>query len=160
MLNSNQSFANTHPQWRRDIRIVELDMLRQHEEVDPMHLFRLKGEIELDGVLKFAIAVDADTNIILDGQHRVDALRRLSCTRVPVVFINYSSPEIVVHAWRRAEAYSKEDVRRAGFSQEKFPPTTTKHMIRICSRLWHISAIEDRVDIPLEKLRGENGACC
>ncbi len=140
-------------EWVLNVQIVELNKLRHHEEVDTMHLKELKEEIKSDGILKFAIAVDVDTNTILDGEHRFNALLELACKKIPVVFVDYDSPEIKVQAWRRGEEYSKEDVREAGFSKQKLPPTTTKHMVSICSRLRHISVIEKKVNVPLEKLR-------
>lgn len=140
-------------------QLVELNKLRQHEEADPMHLKELKEEIRSDGILKLAIAVDINTNIILDGEHRFNALKELGCKRIPVVFVDYNSPDIKVQAWRKGEQLTKKDVIKAGFSEKKLPPMTTKHMVKTCNRLRHISAIEKRTDIPLEKLRGDINDC-
>ena len=141
---------------RLDTQLIELGVLKQHEEVDPAHLRELKKEIESDKILKFAIAVDKNTNIILDGEHRFNALRELGCTKVPVIFLDYGSPYIEVQAWRNGERVTKKDVLEAGLSGKKLPPKTSEHMIRICNTLRHISAVERRVNIPLEKLRGNN----
>jgi ParB-like chromosome segregation protein Spo0J len=135
-----------------DAQLIELSKLKQHEEVDPAHLKELK-EIETDKILKFAIAVDKNTNIILDGEHRFNALKELGCTKVPVIFVDYSSQDIEVRAWRNNERVTKKDVIEAGLSRKKLPPKTSEHIIRICNTFKHISAIEKRVDIPLEKLR-------
>ena len=135
-----------------NVRLVELDKLKQHEEVDQTHLEELKKEIKSDGILKIAIAVDMNTNIVLDGEHRLNALKKLGCKKVPVVFVDYHSAELRVCAWRKGEELTKKNVIEAGFSEKKLPPTTTKHMVKISDRLIHISAIEKRVDIPLEKL--------
>lgn len=140
---------------RLNTQLIELDVLKQHEEVDPAHLRELKKEIESDKILKFAIAVDKNTSIVLDGEHRFNALRELGCTKVPVTFVDYSSPDIEVQAWRNGERVTKKDVLEAGLSGKKLPPQTSQHMIRIWNTLKHISAIEKRVNIPLEKLRGD-----
>ncbi len=119
----------------------------------------LKDEIRSDGMLKLAIAVDIDTNIILDGEHRFNALKELGCGKIPVVFVDYDSPKIEIQAWRKGEQFTKKDVIEAGFSRQKLPPTTTKHMIKSFNRLRHISAIEKRVNVPLEKLRDDIDEC-
>lgn len=142
-----------------DMRLVELNMLRQHEEANSAHLRELKKEIESDKILKFAIVVDKNTNIILDGEHRFSALKELGCNKVPVVFVDYNSPSIEVYAWRNGEQLTKKDVIEAGLSQKKFPPTTSKHMIRMCNTRKHISVIEKRVNISLEKLRADVNDC-
>jgi hypothetical protein len=143
-----------------DVQLVELSTLRQHEEANAARLRELKKEIESDKILKFAIAVDKNTNVILDGEHRFNALKELGCRKVPVVFVDYDSPSIEVHAWRKGENLTKKDVIEAGLSQKKLPPSTSKHMIRMCNARMHISVIEKMVNISLEKLRVDvNGRC-
>lgn len=138
-----------------EAQLVELDKLRQHEEVDPAHLKELKEEIKSDEILKFAIVVDKNANVILDGEHRFNALKELGCRRIPVVYVDYNSPDIVVQTWRNNPHLTKKDVIEAGLSEKKLPPKTSKHMIRISGKLSHISdVVEKRVDIPLEVLRG------
>ncbi|MEM2994786.1 MAG: ParB N-terminal domain-containing protein [Candidatus Bathyarchaeia archaeon] len=137
------------------VEITELDKLKHHEMVDFARLKKLKEEIKSDGVLKLAIAVDKNTNIIIDGHHRAMALKELGCTKVPVVFFDYNSPDIEVQCWRNPENLTKEDVIKAGLSREKLPPKTSKHMIWVDGVQKHISALEKEVNIPLERLREE-----
>jgi len=135
------------------VELVKLDELKHHEEVDSTRLMKLREEIRSDGILKLAIAVNKDRNIILDGHHRVVALKDLGCAKTPVVFVDYSSPDIEVHSFRDGVHVTKEDVVKAGLSLKKLPPKTSKHMIKIDGELKHISAIEKKVDVPLEKLK-------
>ena len=141
------------------MQLAELNTLRQHEEANLNHLRELKKEIELDKILKFAIVVDKNTNIILDGEHRFNALKELGCNKVPVVFVDYNSPAIEVQAWRNGEQVTKKDVIEAGLGEKKLLPMTSKHVIRTCNTHAHISVIEKRVDISLEKLRGHPNDC-
>jgi hypothetical protein len=136
-----------------NIELVELNKLKPHEEVDPVHLQDLMEEIKSDGILKFAIAVEKDNDIILDGHHRVAALKELGCTRIPVVFVDYSSSEIEVQNQRNTMELTKEEIVKAGIEPKKLPPKTSKHLIRIDGVLKHISVIEKRVDIQLERLK-------
>jgi cysteine synthase/O-phosphoserine sulfhydrylase/cystathionine beta-synthase len=138
-----------------EVQLVELDKLRQHEEVDPAHLKELKEEIKSDKILKFAIVVDKNTNIILDGEHRFNSLKELGCRRIPVVYVDYNSPDIQVQSWRNNLHLTKKDVIEAGLGEKKLPPKTSKHMIKIGDRLLHISAIQKRTDVPLEVLRND-----
>jgi ParB-like chromosome segregation protein Spo0J len=135
-----------------EAKLIELDKLRQHEEVDPAHLKELKEEIKSDDTLKFAIVVDSNTHVILDGEHRFNALKELGCRKIPVVYIDYNLPDIEVQTWCRNPHLTKKDVIEAGLSEKKLPPKTSKHMVRIGDKLLHISALEKRVDIPLEEL--------
>ena len=107
-----------------EAQLVELDKLRQHEEVDPAHLKELKEEIKSDKILKFAIVVDKNTNVILDGEHRFNALKELGCRRIPLVYVDYNSPDIEVQTWRNNPHLTKKDVIEAGLSKKE---TSTKN---------------------------------
>jgi cysteine synthase/O-phosphoserine sulfhydrylase/cystathionine beta-synthase len=141
--------------YAKEVQLVEVDNLREHEEVDLAHLKELTEKIASDKILKFAIVVDKNTNVILDGEHRYNALKSLGCKKIPVVYVDYNSPDIEVQSWRSNQHLTKKDVIEAGLSGNKFPPATSKHMIKIGSKEMHIFAIEARVNIPLEVLRRE-----
>lgn len=136
--------------------LVELERLREHEGVSPKYLEKLKKEIESDGILKLAIAVDKNTNVILDGHHRFNALKKLGCKKIPVVFVDYASPDIAVKNGKTNKELAKNVIIQAALTQKKLPPKATHHVIRFHDGFKHISVIEKRVNIPLEKLKGAN----
>jgi ParB-like chromosome segregation protein Spo0J len=138
-----------HPQ----LTLIHIDKLNGHEEVDPYHLQSLMTEIESDGFLRMPVVVDRLTNTILDGHHRCHALRQLNCRRVPVIFINYDSCEVVVESWREGEEVTKNSVLYAALSGKRLPPKTTKHLILINDVFKHISEMEESINIPLERLK-------
>lgn len=80
---------------------MELEGLNLHEEVDPGILRPLIHEIEDDEALWCPVIVDKESMVVLDGTHRVNALRILGCKYVCVYFVDYSDPEIVVERWFR-----------------------------------------------------------
>lgn len=136
-----------------EVQFVDLEKLLQHEEFDPIYLEKLTDEIVLDRTLKVAIVVDKDTNIILDGVHRFNALKRLGCKKIPVVYVDYNSPLIEVDTWKKGLHLTKKDVVKAGLSGKKFSPKTSKHMIRNEDSKSHISTIEKEVNVPVDSLR-------
>jgi len=136
-----------------EVQFVELKKLLQHEEYDPIYLKELTDEIVLDKALKYAIVIDKDTNIILDGVHRFNALKRLGCRKVPVIYLDYNSPLIKVDTWKKGLHLTKKDVVKAGLSGKKFSPKTSKHMIRNGDNTSHISTIEKEVNVSVDSLR-------
>jgi len=135
--------------------LVDIDKLKEHEETDSEHLKELMKEIKSDGILKKPIAVDRNRNIVLDGTHRLRALKRMNIKLIPVIFVNYQSPRVKVISWRKGEKITKNAVIAASLTGKKLPPKTSKHMIEVGGRLRHISFLERRVNIPLEKLKGD-----
>ena len=137
----------------KEIVFFEIEELKEHEEIRPDYLEALKNEIMSDGILKMPIAVDKNTCIILDGHHRLHALKRLGCKKIPVVLVDYQSPEIKVIAWREGETMTKEKIIDTALSGKRMPSKTSKHMIFLNGEWKHISAIQMIIDIPLEKLK-------
>ncbi|OGI12670.1 hypothetical protein A3K64_03785 [Candidatus Micrarchaeota archaeon RBG_16_36_9] len=138
-----------------DICLMNIKDLKEHEKVESKYLERLKKLIRKDKILKKPIVVDKSTNVIIDGHFRFNSLKQLGCSKVPVFLIDYNSPEILVRTWRDNEKITKEDVLFAGLNGKKFPPKTSRNMIKIGNKLRHISFIEKRINIPLKKLRGD-----
>ena len=108
-----------------EIVLVELEGLNLHEEVDPGVLRCLLREIEDDEALWCPVIVDKESMVVLDGTHRVYALRNLGCKYVCVYFVDYSNPEIGVERWFRAipEHLHKERVEEIaeGLGMELIP---------------------------------------
>lgn len=150
-MNANAT-ARTFSRRFSEPRIVRIEDLKGHEETDPDRLNKLMKEIEADGILKKSIAVDENSNVILDGHHRLRALKELGYTKIPVKFVDYNLPDIIVHAWKEGGEVSKEMVVSTAIEGKKFPSRTTKHMVKINGKLEHISVIEKEVNIPLKKL--------
>ncbi len=138
---------------RDDIVFLSISELKEHEEIRPDHLEALKNEILSDGILKMPIAVDRSTYIILDGHHRLHALRRIGCRKIPVIMVDYQSPEICVVPWREGEVVTKEMILETALSGKRMQPKTSKHMIMIDGELKHISCIETFINVPLEELK-------
>ena len=84
------------------IAILNTSDLHLHEEIIPNLLNELARSIELDGCLKHPIIVDKRSLVVLDGMHRVAALERLGCKRIPACLVDYENSAITVGCWYRA----------------------------------------------------------
>ena len=136
-----------------DIVFIRIEELREHEEIRPNYLEELKNEILSDGILKMPIAVDRDTYIILDGHHRLHALKRIGCKKIPVILVDYQSAEIEVIPWREGEKVTKEMIIDTALTGKRMRPKTSRHMILVEGQLKHISCIETLINVPLDELK-------
>jgi len=84
-----------------DIALVETARLLLHEETIPEVLRCLTRRIRDDGVLMAPVIVDREALVVLDGMHRVEALRALGCRFTCACLVDYESPEIKVEQWCR-----------------------------------------------------------
>jgi len=86
---------------RLDISLVELDKVLPHEETIPEILQALTDRISSDSKLKAPVIVERENLVVLDGMHRLGALRRLGCRFVCACLVDYKNPEIEVDRWCR-----------------------------------------------------------
>lgn len=118
---------SAHPRFA----LVPLAELRAHERIDERDLPALVEEIRSHGELRYPIWVAAGSHVILNGHHRVAALRRLGAVRAPVWLFDYHGPTIHVDRWSPGPPISKEEIERRGLEGDLFPPKTTKHQIAV-----------------------------
>lgn len=121
-----------------------ISWLKAHEEYVEQRVAELVHHFQVRGVIDYAIVADARTGTVIDGHHRLMALRRLGAHLAPVHLIDYADPSITVHTWREEEkAPSKEEVVARAAEGRLYPPKSTRHdFVRML----------DPVDVPLTAL--------
>jgi hypothetical protein len=124
--------------------LIETAALVPHEQVDQDRLLLLVKQIARDGALYSPVMVDRSSMVILDGHHRVNALKLLGCSLTPVYLVDYRDPSIIVTQWRKDVKVSKQAVVAAGLSGRPYPPRVSRH-------LWGVPPRERPV--PLSLLR-------
>jgi len=126
--------------------IMEISELREHEAYQKDLLEKCIKMLENDGVFKVPILVDEKDLVILDGHHRVEALKRMGFTKIPVYLVDYWDEAIEVTTWAEAEIenITKDMVLEMGRGDGVFPPKTSKHKVRVKLEEHHV---------PLEELR-------
>ncbi len=113
------------------ITYVDIKKLIAHERVCHARLNVLYKQINDEGVIRRPVIVDKTTNVILDGHHRVQALRDLGAKRVPVVYVNYSDDCVRVYLRRKELLMNmiKRSVIEMALLHKPFPSKTTRHFI-------------------------------
>ncbi|MFY9717744.1 MAG: ParB N-terminal domain-containing protein [Thermoplasmata archaeon] len=111
--------------------LVPIAELRAHEEIEESDLPGLTEEMRALGQLVYPIWVAEGSHVILNGHHRVAALRRLGAVRAPAWLLDYHDPAVHVDRWSPGPPISKAEVERRARHGLLFPPKTTKHIIDI-----------------------------
>ncbi len=117
-----------------EFSLVDIDSLKEHEEIYPEKVKELAEEIKRDGVVKKPILVDKEHMVILDGHHRYQALKMLGCKKVPAFLVDYLHDDrIKVTLWPTAKisSISKELVVKTALEGKKFTPKTSRHIVEI-----------------------------
>ena len=130
--------------------LVALPWLRAHEEYVEARVVELVERFRRSGSVDYAVVADRETGTLIDGHHRLEALRRLGAKQVPAVLVDYHDAAIGIRTWREGEKVpTKDEVIARAKRGELYPPKTTRHdFVRIL----------DPVDLPLAQLGVPGGA--
>src|SRR5688572_22393073 len=114
VVNRAKPLARVTPSLRFDV--LEIRRLHGHERTRPSLLAELTEQIRADGILKRPILVADGDLVILDGHHRVEALRALGCKRVSAYLVHYESDNVTLDTWPDAvvKVVTKREVIRRG----------------------------------------------
>ena len=122
------------PDWRDfHYTILPIAMLKEHEETKPEALAKLTEAVRADGELQKPILVDRCHHVVLDGHHRLNALKNLNMTFAPVYLVDYKDERIELDFWPEAKVrgFGKDEVIATALSGKVYPPKTTRHIIKI-----------------------------
>ena len=77
-----------------------MNLLKEHEEIDPFHFYELKKELVKDGFQKDPIIIEDKYNTVLDGHHRLNILKSLGFSKIAAYQVNYlNNAKIQVKTW-------------------------------------------------------------
>ncbi|MFA6080806.1 MAG: ParB N-terminal domain-containing protein [Patescibacteria group bacterium] len=114
------------------ICLIKINKLISHEMVSPRKLKQVRDDLMIKGYIKNPVVVDQENFIILDGHHRVAALKQIGADKIPVYLVDYQNKNIRVTLRRKEFVF--DDIKQAVINyclQGKiFPSKTTRHLIK------------------------------
>lgn len=116
----------------REIDFLPLQSLKSHERTIEARLEEVTNQIRGTGRVDLPILIDANTEVILDGHHRYEALKNLGAKTVPVLKVNYLDEDGIALAPGPncpVESLTREKVIETGQSDSRFPPKSTRHRV-------------------------------
>lgn len=116
---------------KNSMQLILINTIKRHERTLGRRVANLVRAIKKEGCLKRPIIVDKRSLVILDGHHRVEALRQLGATHVPAHLVDYQSAEVRVYLRRKYLSMDiiKQAVLYCGTTGRVFPVKTTRHVI-------------------------------
>lgn len=112
--------------------LILIEKLKYHEDVSKKRVLKLMRDIQSRGLVINPIVVSKQSYVVLDGHHRVAALKMIGVRTVPAYVVDYFSDDIRVYL-RRKEILSsllKQAVLNKAAQGKIFPMKTTRHIIR------------------------------
>ena len=84
-----------------ELCILHVNDVHPHEETILPEVMRISRDMEKKGIVLDPLLVSKDSLAILDGNHRLEALRRIRTRFFPACLLPYEDPLIEVKTWLR-----------------------------------------------------------
>lgn len=114
-----------------EFALVPIARLKRHEAFEASKVDRLVAEIKRTGEFTDPIWVARGSFVILNGHHRVEALRRLGARRAAAWIFDYHGDAVELQRWDAGPPIAKEEVEERAERGELFPPKTTRHRVLV-----------------------------
>ncbi len=106
-----------------NLKLIPIGELIPHEETVAHLADRLSRRMIRDGVQRDPIIVDEETKIVLDGMHRLAALKRIGARSVVSSLVDYKNDGVKLFRWYRFVVEPQESVvsaalRELGMTEE------------------------------------------
>ena len=100
-----------------DLRVLPVAELLLHEQHDPLRSAPLMERLRADGVLKNPTIVapvpGEERYVVLDGAHRVTALREMGLAHIAAQVVDYDDPELILDTWHHlVKGIAEADFKR------------------------------------------------
>lgn len=120
--------------------LVEVGALKHIEQFDEQRVQTLIGKIRGEGVWTKPLYIEENHNLVLDGQHRLQAALRMGLRVVPVQRFSYH--QVKVWTLRKEEPVSVAEVIRRANAGRLYPYKTVKHKFPNVIQSCHIPLAE------------------
>jgi len=95
----------------------------------------------------------SESNMIIDGHHRFNALKELGVNEIPVTFINYMDSSIRTHNVKLLQL-SKKKLIENSLKKKLFEPKSTIHEIKTINGSWKpIILLSNLAEIDLSTIK-------
>lgn len=93
------------------LSLIPIRLVKPHEEVVEEMLDSLLRKMIKVGSLWDPLIVDESTYVVLDGMHRLEALKRIKAKYVPTCLVNYADDNIILKRWFRVISFNDDLVK-------------------------------------------------
>jgi hypothetical protein len=109
------------------VAVRPIEYFRPSEEVDAAHVRQLAQEVLRSGHWLTPLPVEADSGLVMDGNHRLHVARLLGLRRLPCVPLRYGDRRLHVRCWKTGRPFSLDELRELVAVPAVLPYKTTRH---------------------------------
>ncbi|OGR51043.1 MAG: hypothetical protein A3I11_08110 [Elusimicrobia bacterium RIFCSPLOWO2_02_FULL_39_32] len=116
-----------------EVHLLPIEIFKPHEEVQSERVLKIKKEILDSEKILQPLWIEKGNFVVLNGHHRLSALKELNCFQVPCFLFNYFSDEIQVQVCSGSSLteIDKHSIIQAALTGNLYPPRSSFHILNI-----------------------------
>ncbi|MFZ2189162.1 MAG: ParB N-terminal domain-containing protein [Candidatus Magasanikiibacteriota bacterium] len=111
------------------IKLLTINSLKPHEHISAKRVVEVVAMIKKAGKFTEPILVEKNTLVILDGHHRVEAMKKLGYEKIPARLVDYKKVEVSLRHKNLSSHIIKEMVLYLASKNIILPQKTTRHLV-------------------------------
>lgn len=112
------------------VKLMPVNLLKPHEKISAARLKFVLDDIKTRRIIINPVVADRETYTLLDGHHRLAALKKIRAKKIPVYLVDYQKIKVILRRKRFISPQIKHEVLARSFFGKLFPVKTTKHLIK------------------------------
>ena len=110
------------------VSICPVNFFRSSEETDGTGVQKVMQSILETKKWIFPITAEAETGIVMDGNHRLQAAKLLGLRYLPAILLRYDDPRVKVYFWGDNSHFDMSLIFEAVKKNVLLPQKTTRHV--------------------------------
>jgi len=108
-------------------KLMNIHTLKPHEKISPKRVNEVMMMIKRAGKFTVPILVEKKSKVILDGHHRVEAMKKMGEKRIPARLVDYKNISVSLRHKNLPDRIIKEMVLYLASRNIQLPRKTTRH---------------------------------
>jgi len=119
------------------IKLIPINLIKPHEKTSAARLKFVLADIKTRKIIINPVVADRATYTLLDGHHRLAALKKIKTKKIPVYLVDYQKIKVILRRKKFISPQIKHEIIARSFFGKLFPVKTTKHLVK--NRPHHIN---------------------
>jgi hypothetical protein len=109
------------------VAVRPIEFFRASEEVDTAHVHQLAEQVRRSGHWLAPLPVEAESGLVMDGNHRLQVARLLGLRSLPCIPLEYGDERLRVRCWKTGRPFTLDELHAFVDADAVLPYKTTRH---------------------------------
>jgi len=129
--------------------IVDITSIHTHENVIVENVLAFEQYLNKSQNFLIPSIIVSDDMVLIDGHHRLELMKRMGYTKIPVTVINYYHDCVLTHIDAN-KRLAKKTIVQSALNDINLQPKSTRHVLCVKDKLIPISILSKNISIELQ----------